>query len=587
MSRRVTHDGQGNLEVRFPFDRALVDRVKSLPHRRWNGTARCWIVPDIDAVALVDLLLPERFGFDEATRNLYAGMGGTAVLDQVTPAQKGPVLPGLFDSPGDKPAAQPPDEYTVSRLNERVRSVIESAFPGTVWVVGEISGFDKNAHRRHISFELAERTDSGSTVSKIPATLFESTRHEIDRGLGAAGDPFRLQDEIAVRLRVRVELYVPWGQYRVVVEELDVNYTLGEAARRREEIVRHLTEAGLVGRNSALPVPSLPLRVGLVTSLGSDACNDVLRTLQESGFAFQITVHGARVQGKATEPSVLNALDWFGRRAGRFDALLVCRGGGSRTDLMWFDSEPLGRAVARFPLPVIVGIGHEQDQSVLDAVGRSCKTPTAAAALLVQTVAESLDRLEAAGLAVLTAAGRKLRDESQRRLERTSRLVLLARHLLQAERGALLHRRRRAVTGAGTLLAGARRLVAGWSFSIPRQAWRELEREKIALAGRLRGMVQGARRELAVERDRLGRVGNALTPGCTRLVAREEERMAGREQRLRLVDPRSVLERGYALLRVENGEVLTRAGQAPEGTMVQARLKSGSLRLRSEGKGGD
>lgn len=565
MSRRVTHDGQGNLEVRFSFDRSLVDRVKSLPHRRWNGAARCWIVPDLDVVALVDLLLPEQFGFDQATRELYAGMGGTAPLDDAPEATRGPVLPGLFDSADEAPAALAADDYTVSGLNERVRSVIESAFPAAVWVVGEISGFDKNAHRRHVSFELAERTDSGSTVSKIPATLFESTRREIEQLLGRAGDPFRMQDEIAVRLRVRVELYVPWGQYRVVVEELDVNYTLGEAARRREEIVRRLTEAGLVGRNSALPLPPVPLRIGLVTSLGSDAYNDVLRTLQESGFAFQVTVHGARVQGKATEPSVLNALDWFRRRADRFDALLVCRGGGSRTDLMWFDSEPLGRAVACFPLPVIVGIGHEQDQSVLDAVGRSCKTPTAAATQIVRTVSDSLKRLEAAGLELLAAAARRLGEENRRRRERENRLVLLARHLLQKERSALTHRRRRAVTGAGASLAAARRQVAGWSGSIPRQAWREMEREKIALAGRLRG----------------------LAPGCQRLVARETERLQGREQRLRLVDPQSVLDRGYALLRLEGGGVLTRAEQAPEGTMVQARLKSGSLRLRSEGKGGD
>jgi exodeoxyribonuclease VII large subunit len=151
----------------------------------------------------------------------------------------------------------------------------------------------------------------------------------------------------------------------------------------------------------------VPLRVGLITSLGSDAYNDVLRTLQESGFAFRVTAHGARVQGRSTEPSVLNALDWFRERAADFDVILVCRGGGSRTDLAWFDSVQLGRAVALFPLPVVVGIGHEQDFSVLDAVGWRAKTPTAAASLLVDAVARSLDDLELRGSAVLDVATRR------------------------------------------------------------------------------------------------------------------------------------------------------------------------------------
>jgi len=195
-----------------------------------------------------------------------------------------------------------------------------------------------------------------------------------------------------------------------VVEELDVHYTLGEAARRREEIVRRLTEQGLLGLNTSLPLAALPLRVGLVTSLGSDAYNDVLRTLEESGFAFRVLAHGARVQGHATEPSVLNALDTLRRHADALDVVLICRGGGSRTDLAWFDSETLGRAVAEFPLPVIVGIGHEQDRSVLDEVGRRCKTPTAAAALLVETVRAGLDAIETAASGLLDLAARRVRQ---------------------------------------------------------------------------------------------------------------------------------------------------------------------------------
>jgi exodeoxyribonuclease VII large subunit len=344
-------------------------------------------------------------------------------------------------------------------------------------------------------------------------------------------------------MRIRVELYVPWGQYRAVVEELDVHYTLGEAARRREEIIRKLTEKGLIGVNSELPLPAIPLRVGLITSLKSDAYNDILRTLQESGYAFNVTAHGARVQGHSTEPSVLNALDWFRERAGKFDVLLICRGGGSRTDLVWFDSEKLGKAVALFPIPVIVGIGHEQDQSVLDAVGRSCKTPTAAAALVVEVVEESVDHIETMRVELLDLAAQQILEEKQEGHDRAERLVRSAQAMLQSAMESLQYRRHRVGQGVKSLMTTARMTIGRWLSLIPRNAAVLLERER--------------------------------------------ERSENRGRRLVLVNPRRVVERGYSILRLQDGKVLTEAGKAPAGSLVRAELKSGSLKLRSEGEGGE
>jgi exodeoxyribonuclease VII large subunit len=580
------------LRVRFPFDRRLVAAIKTLPHRSWNAAERYWSVPDLDVVALVDLLSPEGFRFDAATLDLYLRMGGRMAPETATEDE--PTLPGLFDaeeadgSRDAEPAAVQSDStaYSVSRLNERVRELLAVAFPQGVWLVGEISGFNKSAHRRHVSFELVERIEDGGVVSKVPATLFESARREIEQSLVAVGEPFRLEDEITVRVRVRVELYVPWGQYRVVVDRLDVNYTLGEAARRREEIVRRLTAAGLVGRNSALPLPALPLRVGLATSLGSDAFNDVLRTLQESGFAFRVTAHGARVQGRATEPSVLNAMDWFRRKVERFDVLLICRGGGSRTDLTGFDSERLGRAVAEFPIPVIVGIGHEQDHSVLDAVGRSCKTPTAAAALLVQQVRDSLERVEISGRTILDAALRRIGQEQSREAERARRLGLAARNLLGRELAALAQRRARVAAASVSWIGEARRRLSHWAAAIPRSAVLRLERRRLLLRAAFGGLLQGARREIEGARRELRRLGTQVGPGGRRRIQRERERMLGREQRLRSVDPSRVVERGYSILRLVGGRVLTDPKMAPAGTPLQAELKKGRLTLRSEGEEG-
>ena len=583
----MTHDGADALEVRFPFDRELVEVVKSLPKRRWNAAERFWSVPANDSVAVVDALHPHGFCFDRATLELYRAGGGRTPLEA---GAGGPPLPGLFDaptiSPSPLPATPPQDgavDLSVSDLNERVRAAIEAALPTQLWLVGEISGFDKGAHRRHVSFELVDRATDGRTLARIPAVLFAATRQRVERALAYAGNPFVVGDEVSVRVLVSVGLYVPWGQYRVVVEEIDVSYTLGETARRREEIVRRLSQAGLLGRNDALELPALPLRVGLVTSLGSDAYNDVLRTLEESGFAFDVTVHGARVQGHSTEPSVLNALDWFRERADRFDALLVCRGGGSRTDLVGFDSEPLGRAVATFPLPVIVGIGHEQDRSVLDAVARSCKTPTAAAALLVQCVRESLDALERCGRALLAAAAASLRGEDARRREHAARVARAARHLLRHERQSLDARRRRAGFGASALLARAYEGLVRHRSRLPRAARHQLEQRRGQLDQALRSIGRAGCREIAVARGRIGGLGRRVGPAAQRRTALEAANLTQREFRLRSVDPRRVLARGYAILRGGGGRVVCRLADAPLGVELRAELEEGVLRLLSRG----
>ncbi len=634
MRRRVEHDGSGALRVRFSFDRGLVDRIKGLPNRRWVSSERYWSVPDTDVVLLVEVLDGNDFRFDEVTRELYRRMGGrgdlatfrpgdTTETDGAAPepwqprrtsapvgaarrprsspsAAAPPALP-LFDLPGPPPpppAADdfdgfpPPEEQaptggttdlTVSGLNQQVRQVIESAFPTSVWIVGEISGFNKSAHRRHVGFQFVELDDDGRKVSEVSATLFEETRLEVERALERAGDPFRLEDELTVRARVLVELYVPWGSYRVIVEEFDLRYTLGEAARRREEAIRRLTEEGLAERNPAIPLPEVPLRVGLITSLGSDAYNDVLRSLEESGYAFEVTAHGARVQGRQTEPSVLNALDWFRRRQDRFDVVLICRGGGSRTDLAWFDSYELGRAVAGFPLPVIVGIGHEQDHCVLDAIARRAKTPTAAAGQLVEAVLRTETRIEEGGRGILEAAGAELERQRRKGDERTRRLVVASRHRIGEEQTRLGHLRSRAVLAARGTIAAARSRLARWSESIPRASALQVERGRGRVENSAEALLRSFARRTSRAAELLALQAGRLAPAARRVARRESERLDQRNQRLRLVDPRRVIERGYCILRNADGRVITTTEDAPRGSALDAELRRGSLRLRSEG----
>jgi exodeoxyribonuclease VII large subunit len=323
--------------------------------------------------------------------------------------------------------------------------------------------------------------------------------------------------------------------------------------------------------------------VGLVTSLGSDAYQDVLRTLQESGLAFRVVAHGARVQGGLTEPSVLNALDQLRAHAAELDVVLICRGGGSRTDLAWLDSEPIARAVATFPLPVVVGIGHETDVSVLDLVGFRAKTPTAAAALLVERVLEGHRALEARLAEILVRGRQILHDESREARGRARQLARAAQALLGRASETLSQQRRRAAQGTRARLGGAETDLSRRAARVPRAALLLVERRASRLEEGVRQLRQGTTRDLSAASRRLDDTASLLGPRAARRLALEAERVEARGRRLRLLDPRRVVERGYAILRSDRGGVITDAARAPQGTTLTAELKQGVLRLRSEG----
>ncbi len=552
MDRQVTRNGD-LLVIKFDYDPDLVDLVKTLPGRRWDPERRQWTVPLAYASAVVALLEDKGFTFDE----------------------------GLRTAPAH---AEAPD-LTVSALNTRVQAALNKEFPTPVWVVGEILGYAKSLakNKDYLDFQLVER-EAGRIKAAVEAVLFRRERERIEKKLQEAGNPYTLQDELTVRVLAQVDLWVREGRYRLVIQDLDVNYTLGEAARRREEILRKLAQEGLLELNRKLPFPLAPLRVGLITSLGSDAERDVLKTLSDSGFAFQVVVHGARVQGHYTEPSILNALDWFRARAEEFDVVLICRGGGSRADLAWFDSEALGRAVATFPLPVVVGIGHEQDRSVLDEVGWRQKTPTAAAQFLVDRVQQTLETMEQNLQDVVQRARDQIQEARQAHEERVRRLGRIVRHLLEQNTTTLHSLSRQLRAYVQGQLESARRQTKTWAQALPQRVAALLARRKEQLRQHEERVQRASERELADAQKRLQELVHRLGPRVASFLRREGQQLEARAQRLQALDPRRVVERGFALLRLVDGRVVKSVQQAPAGTLLRAQLRDGVLRVRSQGE---
>lgn len=285
---------------------------------------------------------------------------------------------------------QPINEPTlsVSQFIDVVNGVLRQSFGGGLWIQGEIEGF--NGRGKHIYFNLVER--SADSKAALSISIWQGNMARLRPLL--AQHRLELADGIKVRVFGTPDIYPQRGSFGFKVSNIDPRFTLGDLAGQRDEVIRNLKEQGLYDANRSLALPLVPLRVGLITSVGSAAHADVLHEFENSGFGFQVLVYDVRVQGEEAVPTVITALREMSQRDD-LDVIMIVRGGGSRTDLLAFDTHEIAAAIAHSRLPVFTGIGHEIDISVADEVAnRSFKTPTACASAIGDMVRKFVDVIE-------------------------------------------------------------------------------------------------------------------------------------------------------------------------------------------------
>jgi exodeoxyribonuclease VII large subunit len=548
------------LLVSFPYREDLVELVRNIPGRRWDKPSKTWRVPLDQAESVVKIFMAHGFAIMPGVATALATGGRDTGLDRIKYQAV------------DKDA----DSYTISALNLRVAEVLRAEFKGPMWVVGELQNFDKGKGRKHRYFELVERVEDElgeeEVRASVSAVIWAKSLPVIQKRLGGKGGKdtrkLDLADGVKVRVRGRVDFYQARGRYQFVVEDLDPDYTLGAQLLRREKILQRLEAAGLREKNLSLPMPQVPLRIGLITAAGSDAYNDFVQTLATEGYRYSITLFPVKVQGKELEETVLGGLEWFAENAADFDVLVLTRGGGSRTELDAWDNEKVAEALAHHPLKAIIGIGHERDQCVLDFIAQSVKTPTAAGELINETVHAYQEHVEGRMIEIRTRIDEILRRTARELAQRGRNFGHLMRAGLADEKAALQGRVQTLHHGISGRLAEQRRELARSSYAVQHNVKSLLadeSRRVIAEAGRLRY-------------------------ATAQRVAREGERLDARTQRQRALDPVRVLERGFALLRRVGGEAAKagRAGKAlrsvteiQKGERVEARLPDGSVELEA------
>lgn len=324
------------------------------------------------------------------------------------------------------------EKYSLKELCDWIQEILENDLPNRYWVCAEIASMSV---RGHCYMELVEKAENGILAAKVRATCWSNVYHLLSAYfLQETGQS--LHTGLQVMLEVSVEYHAVYG-LSLNVWNIDPTYTLGDLAKQRQATIQQLTEDGVMDLQKALQIPSLPRRVAVISSADAAGYGDFCDQLKHNrfGFKFHVQLYPAVVQGDTAARSVVQALNSIATLEEEWDVVVIIRGGGASTDMSCFDDYNLASHCAQFPLPIIAGIGHTRDVSVVDmVVHTSVKTPTAAAEWLIERVAEQVERVGSLMLRLQRATQNAVSREK-------NRLLLYEQQIFNAVRGKAVRER--------------------------------------------------------------------------------------------------------------------------------------------------
>ncbi|WP_449190848.1 exodeoxyribonuclease VII large subunit [Tannerella forsythia] len=424
-----------------------------------------------------------------------------------------------------------PDALSLTELNRLVKTALDEALPGTYWVRAETSEVRVNATSGHCYLELVEKDEtSGQLVAKSRGTIW-ARNFAILRTYFEQETKQTFISGLKVLVNVSVGYHELYG-LSLTVHDIDPSYTVGDMARKRMEVIRRLQEEGVFDLNKELTLAILPQRIAVISSPTAAGYEDFVNQLTHNdyGFPFYVKLFPALMQGEKTEESVIAALDRIYVHRELFDVVVLIRGGGSAADLSSFDSYTLAANCAQFPLPIITGIGHERDDSVVDNVAHTrMKTPTAVATFLIGRMAEQLALLDELRRTVCEAT------RNQLTVKKTTWQILATRFPVF-------------VTG-------------------------HLERHRTSLHT-LTARLSSVPQLLEKHTEQLEHAPMHIQKAVSAMLTRHTHELALSEQHIKLASPDHILKRGYTLT-LKDGKIVKHAADLSAGDEISVRFTDG------------
>ena len=447
------------------------------------------------------------------------------------------------------------ERLTLSELQLMIRDSLYLALPEWYWVVGEISEIKENS-AGHCYLEMIEKNpDEKDVKARIKAIIWNNRYRFLSSFFeNITGESLKAGMKILVK--AKIEYHEIYG-LSLIISDIDPSYTIGEMAMKRQMVIRKLEEDGVFSMNKELAFPVLPQKIAIISSKTAAGYTDFMKHLHENsyGYVFYTALFETIMQGTETEKSVMNSLNRIADHPGVFDVLVIIRGGGSQSDLSWFDSYNIAYYITQFPIPVVTGIGHEKDLSVTDMVAhRSLKTPTAVADYVVECITSAEARLDELSEGIAELSRTVIKEYIELTESYRLKLIPLAKLLISARKENLANRMIEVIN-------------IGREFIM--RAGFKTENQKSRLVS-LSGSYSAGKKSL-IEKEK-----NELVKIINKSVANIKLKLEGLQNNLKILDPENVLKRGFTITSL-NGRIIKSAASVNIDDVVETQFSDGKV----------
>ena len=446
------------------------------------------------------------------------------------------------------------ERFSLSELNGLIREALEINFVEGVWVVAEIASL-RTAGAGHAYLELVEK-EGDKVHAKIRANCWSYTYRQI------ASEFFRTTGQ-TLDAGLKILLYAELSFHEVFglslnIKGIDSTYTLGDMARRKQEVIDRLTKERLIGQNKTLDLPLVVQDIAVISSEGAAGYEDFMQQLSnnEYGIRFNTDLFQASMQGEKTSTEVTSALLNIQSAGKDYDAIVIIRGGGSNIDLNAFDSYDIAKAIALYQFPVLSGIGHERDESVVDIVSNQAfKTPTAVAQFIIDTAADLIYNLDQFKQELKDLIENKVGEEKHGIERMVTVLDRQGYEMIQKQKGLLMRTHQSLPLFTKEILQGKRELLSSLFSKVSEGVLTELK-----------------------EKDKdLLKVTFKIKSKTQEIIKDEQRELVQKEQFVRLNDPFRLLEKGYSLTYFK-GKIIKSSDKVKSGDEIVLKLKTGSIK---------
>jgi exodeoxyribonuclease VII large subunit len=443
--------------------------------------------------------------------------------------------------------------FTLKQVVSSIRKTIEERYQRAYWVKAEMHKLNRYPSG-HCFPELLQKED-GRIVAQISGSIWSHNFDRINkRFIEVVKEP--LKEDTTLLMQVKVSFHEMYG-ISLQIQDIDPNYTLGELHKERAETLKKLEKENLINANQQLTFPLLPQRVAVISADSSKGLSDFMQVLEENSWEYKFftMLFPAYLQGDQAADSIISQLNRIERVIHHFDIVVIVRGGGGEVGLSCYNNYDLCKAIAKFPIPVLTGIGHSTNLTVAEMISfRNAITPTELGEFLLQSFHNFSVPLKDSVKSLKIFSERKLKDEAYLLSKESNRFNSAAQRLLQVQTQLMSKYGNRLVSGSKTNVRNNQHLLETLKH----------------------GVVSQARQNILVNRNRIDGTVSQIPFLSGNLIERSQAKLEQLEHRVRLLDPINTLNRGYSITTF-NGKTISETNEVEEGTKIQTRTAKFTL----------